>query len=358
MTYAFLFLTYNNPIIDYKMMRTKISNSNIYIHPKYPENINNDYKKYIINNLIQQTKWCDISIVYSTINLLETAYINNQNEWFFLLSEDTYILYDFDKFKSIFESIHNNKSVFNFISKNEDYYKTSQWWVLNRIDVKIILDNYKKYIDRFIRKSSFGCADELFFLSVLKLINPKYEFTNNQIIYDKWIKNTVQRSPSYINHLLKHDKLHIENNNCLIIRKITKYFTPELYNQKDKLYIIYIGTETNQKNIILNDKFDYILIISIDIKLIDEQIIKKAIYIHNIIYKFYYETIFALSIEKFIKNWRIIVFTTEKFNMSNYNKIIKKKQRIKYNTSISNKKFYLIHDKNNELAYCLKNKLI
>jgi hypothetical protein len=359
MTYAFLFLTYENPYIDYD----KIPTNNIYIHPKYPSKINNKYKPCIIKNLIDQTSWCDFSIVSATLNLLKEALLDNSNEWFFLLSEDTYLLYDKDEFIIRFEKLHQNRSIFNFKSRYKKYYKTSQWWVLKKEDVETIIANESKYLNRFKYKIQNGCPDEYYFLSILMWDNPNYKYTNIQIMYDKWLNHTIQRSPAYFNHVLIDDIEYINKNNCLYMRKITKEFSLDRYNTRRKLYIIYIGSETNQQDIIFNDEFDIMLIISIDINSIRKELISRSIYIFNIIYKFLYETILNICIEKFILNWNLIIFTTEKFNMNNYNSIDKTKQSLPYdrfnfkNIPLSNlKEFYFITDNRDQLAFCIRNK--
>ena len=354
MAYAFLFLTYDNIIKDYN-----IDNINIYIHAKYPEKVNKKYKKYIIKNLIKQTDWCEYSIVKATINLLKEALINKSNKWFVLLSQDSYPIYN--NFFEKFEQLHDNKSIFNYVDKYNDYYKTSQWWILNREDANIIINNELKYDNKFQHKIQNGCHDEYYFLSVLMWNNPMYKYTNSKIMYDKWLEYTIQKSPAYFNHLLKQDFEYINENKCLFIRKITDKFSLNIYKTKRKLYVIYIGTETNQDNIIFNEDFDFILIISIDINDIKKEIVNNCIYIFNIIYKFFYETILNICNEKFITNWDLVIFTTEKFNMNNYNSIDKVKKFLPYNKfkfknkSLENKKFYFLNDSSNENAYCVHN---
>ena len=198
MTYAFLFLTYDNPLYDLSNI-----NNNIYIHPKYPSKVNHKYRKYIIKNLIHHTKWCDYSIVEATLNLLKEALDNDSNRWFILLSEDTYPMYNNDEFVKQFNNIHQDRSIFNYKYKYKYYYKTSQWWILNRSDAEIIINNKIKYSYRFQYRIQDGCPDEYFFLSILMWENPHYEFTNKQIMYDKWLEYTIQKNPIYFNNLLR-----------------------------------------------------------------------------------------------------------------------------------------------------------
>jgi len=341
MQVAFLFLTYDN-FTNQNIMKKFLINQNIYIHPKYPNNVNLYFKKYIIENLIE-TKWSEYSIVQATINLLKKAFENTNNKWFVLLSEDCYPLMNINKFKNHLNKF--DKSLFFFKEKNK-YWKTSQWWILIRDDVETILNNHINIII-----DMKGAVDEYYFLSLLKKNNSNYKFINYPVMYDKWLNDTTQKNPQYFNHLLIDDIRYIKLHNCFFIRKITNLFTLNKYKTKKKLYVLYIGTETNQNNIIFNNNFDIILIISININLIKKEIINSSIYIINIIYKFYYDTILSICNQDYIKKWQIVIFTTEKFNLNNYNQIDKQPKLLNNKSDI---KFYYITDNNNNLAFCYK----
>ena len=355
MTFAFLFLIYDN-FTNPQIIRKFTMHDNIYIHPKNPNKVDSFFKPYIIQNLIN-TKWGEFSIVEATLNLLEAAYLNSDNEWFILLSGDTYPIYTYNQFINIFNKIQENKSMFHFISKNKLYYKTSQWWILKRDDVNIILNNKQQ-----INKMNNGAYDEYYFLSILKWNNLKYTYTNIETMYTKWFKFIIQKSPLYFNKLLVNDYTYIKENNILFMRKVTSTFVFIKYKTIKKLFVIYIGEKTNQ-NIKFNSLFDIIIITSININLIKEYIINKAIYIINIIHKFFYETILEICYSKFILNWDIVIFTTEIFNINNYNSISKIEKKLPYNNfifinkNINNiKKFYYIEDNNKNLAFCIKHK--
>jgi hypothetical protein len=189
------------------------------------------------------------------------------------------------------------------------------------------------------------------------MLNDKnYKYTNLQIMYDSWLDHTIQKSPLIFNHLLDEDMKQITDKQSLFIRKVTSNFTLNIYKPKKKLYVMYIGTETKQ---FIPDNDDFDIIILAAIKEIDPQIIKRSIYVYNIIYKFLYETILSICNEDYIKNWDIVIFTTEKFNLNHYNSLDKVKKKLPtdhlvfQNGNLENKEeFYYITDNNNNLAFC------
>jgi hypothetical protein len=201
MTFAFLLLVYDKII---RNMDDYFIENNLYIHSKY--DIDPKYSKYLIKSI--ETEWCKYSLVSATLNLLKESYKNKDNEWFILLSQDSFALYNYKEFKMNFNKIHDNKSIFNYKSKininDKTYYKTSQWWCLKRSDVKIILDNEENNY-KYFKDLKINCPDEYYFLSVLKWY--KNNFTNQQIMYDSWLTNTIQKSPLIFNHILENDQL-------------------------------------------------------------------------------------------------------------------------------------------------------
>jgi hypothetical protein len=81
MTIAFLFLVYDK-IIAKKNIKNLINDNNLYIHPKYKDQVDEEFKKYIINDLVE-TEWCNYSIVQATLNLLKEAFKNKKINGFF-----------------------------------------------------------------------------------------------------------------------------------------------------------------------------------------------------------------------------------------------------------------------------------
>ena len=319
MTFAFLFLTYDNfthPEIIWNFSKTE----NIYIHPKYPDRVIPKFRPFIIDSLIE-TKWGELSIVDATINLLRESYSVEENIWFMLLSEDSYPLHSFDTFRTKFKkSSSGDKSFFHLINTNGDLTKTSQWWILHRNDVKTIIENdseYRKIIS--ISKKSDGSYDEFYFLSLLRWINPNHQFIDKKVMYDDFQKGTIQRSPKIFNKFIKYDENETKINDSFFIRKVTPEFTLKTHNTKSDLIVIYIGTETKQENLrnnISKTNVDIIILSSIKVELINPEIIRKSVCVIQIIYKFHLETILSLNLGNYLNAWNSILFTTENYDIS------------------------------------------
>jgi len=325
---AFLYLIYDK-INDTLFKFTE--NSNIYIHPKFPNNINSNFKQYVINKLIP-TEWGKISIVNATINLLEEAYKNN--EWFILLSGDSYPLYDYNKFIKNFNKLHNNKSCFNYAYHHHSLYKTSQFFILNKKDVSIILNKHNEYKNIFMKyiKNNMldGAPDEYYFLSLLKHYNINYEFTNYKLVYVRWIGDLYSLNPFVFNYITKYDKKMIKESKSLFIRKVSDDFLYKISN-KTYLYIIVIGIETDQNKlnefIELNKNDSDFMIISF-LKY-NKIIIKNYIYMYRIYYSKFDKFIDKIIIDykNLLIQWNGIIILPEIFNYNdiqiNYNKIIR-----------------------------------
>ena len=190
-----LFLTYSN-ITHIDAYDSYLENCNIYIHPKYPENVVSSLKKYIIPTLIE-TKWGDKSIIHATLELLKESYKNNDNKWFILCSEDMFPLVNYTNLSQYLTS--QKYSIFDVMDNSKN--KTSQFWALKRDDVSKILSNKSRWNEIFDRIPKKTAVDELFFLPLLKLIDPNYKFTNSKFCYVKWFKNFISKHPTTFNCL-------------------------------------------------------------------------------------------------------------------------------------------------------------
>ena len=238
---SLLFLTYSN-IIHINEFENLFENCNVYIHPKYPEKMNESLKKYVIPNLVE-TKWNDKSIVIATLELLKAAFMNEKNDWFILCSEDIYPLVDYTNLNNYLNE--QKKSIFDVFPNSVSINKTSQFWALTRNDVSKILSNENKW-NSLMEKLPIkkGAMDELFFLNMLKELDKSYTFTNSKFCYVKWFENVTSKHPTMFNCLLETDKEQIESNNSCFIRKTYPTFTNTVCKKKDLTILITYGTET------------------------------------------------------------------------------------------------------------------
>ena len=147
MKIAYLILSYGDHFSPIELKKN-IGKHNIYIHPKYPQEVKSFLKNHIIPELCE-TKWGDISLVRAELLLLKEAIKNDENEFFILLSNSCYPLVSGDKIYSDLKK-NNNKSMFFYVDKfkidNYHLYKTSQFWIINKEDAKVIIKYQNKYL--------------------------------------------------------------------------------------------------------------------------------------------------------------------------------------------------------------------
>jgi len=342
MKFAFLFLTYDN-IYNIDTLLKFIDTDNLYIHPKFPDKVNDNIKKYVIKNLVP-TKWAEYSIVKASLNLLKEAYNNKENDYFILLSSDSYPLFNKVMFKKNFMKLNKNLSTFKYIGKIDIFYKSAQWWILTRNDAAIILNTINKYYKLFENTKIYGSAiDELYFLSVLYFENSSYIYNKHNIIYSKWIKYSSAFHPITINKVTEIDLKEIKESNAFFIRKVLNNFILKPIKYKDFLYIICVGDLT--KNIeqinrfINNNKLNSDFIILCSNKNNNLKLnLDNILYIYYTNYKYFYNNFFEICIEYnnlFKKYNNGIIYITESFIINEYdilinNNIINQAKRLLY----------------------------
>ena len=328
MEYAFLYLTYNEPNKSIKYLIKK--QYNIYIHPK---NKIKKYKQYVIKNIIQ-TEWGKMSIVNAEINLLKEAYKNNKNKYFILCSEDCFLLHS-----NIEKYINKKFSMFSFSKKYENFYKTEQWWCLLRDDVKIILETEHKYKNIFNNVKLYGAPDEYYFLTILQKEINNYKYVNSNYMYTIWLKLSVYKHPIVFNKLTEYDIIDIQAKKSLFIRKIINTFTLNKYINKKILYIVFIGTETNYINYLLENNFDFIIVTGLKINDINSLLLNKCIRIYSIIYSLYKEFIKDICIthKNYLLQWEKIYFINEIFDFTN----IKTVNKLNINNILPNYSYFI-----------------
>jgi len=313
-----LFLTYSN-IIHINEFTNLFENCNVYIHPKYPEKMNESLKKYVIPNLVE-TKWNDKSIVIATLELLKTAYNNEKNNWFILCSEDMYPLVDYSNLNTYLNE--QKKSIFDVFPESISINKTSQFWALTRDDVSKILSNQNKWNSIManlpIKK---GAMDELFFLTILKEIDNSYSFTNSKFCYVKWFENVISKHPTTFNCLLESDKLIIEENHSCFIRKTYPNFTNTICKKNNLTILIIYGTESIEDfSEFIKDFKDNanIFILSLLDNVLNEEL---TIYCDQTFSTVWNDVDNAINIIKKQFTGDLII-TSEKFNLNNLKKLL------------------------------------
>ena len=252
---AFIFLTIGE-IKQYKiwdLFFKSAYNYNIYVHPKYPDQIKSFFKKYIIKKQVQ-TSWGHVSLVNAT-NLLIKEAINDENNKKIILVSDSCIpikTYDFI-YNAVFE---DNKSWFNYYSPNilegstthlnrikslDPYIKNhayihEQWMILDRQHANI-LNNNTHYISYFIKDNLF--PDEMYFITLLHLLNPniknelkfkktsrlnylKHDYITFAKWYDSKTKLLYMYHPYEFNKMCKEDVELLKNSKALFARKFLK----------------------------------------------------------------------------------------------------------------------------------------
>ena len=316
MSIAFLLLTYEEHIQS-ENIKNFLINGNIYVHPKYPDKINSYLKDYIIEDLFE-TDWGNINIVQAEINLLKESFKNENNEWFILMSDTCYPMINYNQLLSKLNNI--NLSCFNvtafFIVDNIKIYKTSQFWILKRIDVEIILKHYNKYIDFFNKEHNTiqynnGVPDETFFLTILMNECKNYMFYNNNTTFVRKINLINNLHPFTINKLTYYDIELVKKS--YFIRKVSNTFSDNIYQNNINLVIIYLDKIINKEieKYVDDNIIDIIVFYSDNVKKsLPLELMKKSLYSINIYYKTYYEAyiLFKIDSNQLFSQWKNISF--------------------------------------------------
>lgn len=260
---AFIFLTVGN-IKQIDIWKQFFKNNeqlySIYIHPKYPNLIDPNFKKYIIKDRIF-TKWGDISLVNATNLLIKNALKDTLNKKIVLVSDSCIPI---KTFKHIYNSLlSDNKSWFNYYKPSFLYgsrehlrriytidenirkkcYITDQWMILDRKHALSLYEN--KYLHKYFTKYRL-IPDEMYYISMLHIINPnikgelKFKISgyneynkHDKVTYAKWYDPTLnilnKLHPIEFNIMKKNDLINLKNTKCLFARKFSKNSNIDLY---------------------------------------------------------------------------------------------------------------------------------
>lgn len=328
---AFLLLTYDEHN-KYKDIENFLKNGNIYVHAKFPNNIKSYLKDYIIKDYIK-TDWGKFNIVKATIKLLENAIKNKENKWFILISNSCYPVVSYE---TLHKTLNNNElSFFHRFSERDSelvlnknkkikLYKTSQFWILNRVDVNFILNNQKKYNHIFTNYDTKVTSDEYYFLSLLMNENKHYKYNDSATTYVRWITYTNVTHPFIFNKLTLYDELLLTTFNnktpIFFIRKISENFNLEKNIINNDIYIIFLDQKLD------NSLTDFYMDINVDLIILyteygseNKKLLDKAYYILKIDYSFLYYSYggriediildsFSLEYKNLLSNWKSVYY--------------------------------------------------
>lgn len=311
---AFLLLTYDehNKYIE---LENFLKSGNIYVHAKYPKKVNSYLKNYIIKDYVE-TDWGGIGIVKAEIKLLENAIRNNDNKWFILLSQTCCPLLTYESLKNELNKNNNIYSFFDYVIKDGIFYKTSQFWILNRQDVETIINTQNKYLNLY--KNVKTILDEKYFLTVLMNENKDYKFNNKTTTYSRWINVLGTLHPFEFNKITPYDIRLFNKNKYFFFRKITPSFSFKSYIPQKNLIILYIDNLKNNNIKLLNkisnsNIYNYDLIIfytPFGNKYITPKLIEKSIYLFNVYY-----TSFDKHYETFLKDYNDLLSQWESIKL-------------------------------------------
>ena len=211
--------TFNYPNVWVDFLEDGKDRCTFYTHIKHKDKCKT---KILIDNHIKKhipTKWGDISLVKATNNMLEEAYKNETNKIFILTSADTVPLYDFNKIYN--DTINTKKSWLSIIQKKENRVECSQFFLLTRDHVKLVLENRDKEDTYDMPKT---VPDESYYYDLLSKLD------KDNIINKKILEFKIHRNHRCVSNSLNETSLKVK-------RKKGAYFFRKV--EPNKSYITY-----------------------------------------------------------------------------------------------------------------------
>ena len=323
---AFLFLTYDD--ITHQKTKDFIKGQSVYVNAKTPTTIS---KRYQVESY--ETEWGKKSIVDATIKLLEKAYAKN-HQWYILLAYDVYPLVSMDDFK--YSMKFQSKSMFHVLKQQENEWKASQWWILSKEDVGTILSRRADY-EEYLKKRPYkimAAWDELYFLSLLKYVNPAYTFTDHKTVYVEWLKNNIQTHPVIFNRLLQTDLDKMKGS--FFLRKTTPTFSPDAFELKKQLVIKIVGDKSPAYEPGNHD------LIVVGMRDVDNSLKSKALYIYHSLFKPLYSNILEILDTIPVYLWSEVIIVTEEGTKNSIGPSVKEKVSLPSTSLSSPKHFYAL----------------
>ena len=321
---AYLFLTYDN-ILHKERIFDVVGDNYLYIHAVNPEKVEPELQPYVIEKHVS-TCWGDISIAHATLALLKQALVEKKNKWFVLLAQDVYPLAK--NAREMESKIKSKKlSCFDFICYEANIYKTSQWWVMTRADAETVVKNATAFEHRFhsfsrkhINVGFEYAIDEIYFLSLLRWVNPNYKYSDEKPVYTRWLPHVHMHHPVIFQKITKHDVEDFHKNRSLFLRKTTQEFTPTVHKQSSTLIFIYLTKAhcvTYNYNPILQQDVDIVLLHSgLSLDIIPENLRKRSLYIVDLYYQQSYGAYLNIYHDFPVRQWKYVFMTYAYFDIN------------------------------------------
>ena len=239
---AFLDLTINS-FNQNKFWKTffnegDINSFNLYIHPK--ERKSSVFSDYYIDNIVP-TSWGHFSLVEATIELMKAGLKDEENEYFTLISDSHFPLYDLDttvdlikkKYKKTTFSKHfsfhtkvKSQKIFREGVKGYnfgEYNAVCQFFVCRRKDVETFVKTFEHWSQFFVKEKVIF-ADEFYFWGIANQLGMDFEMGQATTYSDWSIRKdsvgNIDRNPRAFKKISKGMVDTYRKNGYLFVRKI------------------------------------------------------------------------------------------------------------------------------------------
>jgi hypothetical protein len=211
---------------------------NLYLHSKHQTK--HPFSNHCIKNTVP-TAWGHFSLVEATIELMKAALEDEENEYFTLISDSHFPLYDLDttvdlirkKYKKMTFAKHfsfhtkvKSQKLFKEGIKGYDfgeYNAVCQFFVCRRKDVEVFIETFEHWSQFFVKEKVIF-ADEFYFWGIAKQLGMDFEM-GQATTYSDWSVRkdsvgNVERNPRAFDQINKRMVDVYRENGYLFVRKI------------------------------------------------------------------------------------------------------------------------------------------
>ena len=211
---------------------------NLYIHPK--ENKPSLFSDYYIKNIVP-TAWGHFSLVEATIELMKAALEDEENEYFTLVSDSHFPLYDLDTTVELIKKRYKKTTFakhFSFHTKVKsqkvfkegvkgydfgEYNAVCQFFVCRRKDAVEFVETFEHWSQFFVKEKVIF-ADEFYFWGIAKQLKMDFEMGQATTFSDWSVRmnedGQQDRNPRAFEKLSKGMVDTYRGNGYLFVRKI------------------------------------------------------------------------------------------------------------------------------------------